>query len=158
MISQYLLKNAEHHLNASVMSYALPIDRLLIRESATFGEALAEFTNPIDVVFVVDDLASRKLKGLLTRSDAKAAQLRDVSLSESVMSVGVKHVVILRDNNTVNDAVRVFSGNNPLGIPIDFIPICRTDNVIVGYLAAGDLLKRIVAPLRGPGLSSGLLE
>jgi CBS domain-containing protein len=144
MISELLLKNAERHLGAEVKSYMAPVDRLLIREEASFGEALGRFSNPIDVLFVVDDESSRKLKGILTRSDAKAAQLRDVKLNDKVMTAATKRVILLRETNTIDEAVRVFSGNNPLGIAVDFIPICSPSNEVIGYLSAADLLQKIV--------------
>lgn len=144
MLSQSQIKNARGILENKVSDYMLPPDGRMLTENASVGDAATKFLSPqTNVLFVVDNEDHRQLKGIVTRSDMRQAQRKALSSTEKMLDYASRRVVLLRDESVIGDAVKVFSGNNPMHQTVDYIPIVDASNVLKGYLDSIGLLPRI---------------
>jgi predicted transcriptional regulator len=144
MLSQTQIKNARMTLDNKVSDYMLPVDGRMLAQDASVGDAATKFLSPeTNIIFVVDDENHRQLKGIVTRSDMRQAQRKALSTTEKILDYASRRVVLLRDESLIGDAVKVFYGNNPMHLKVDYIPIVDASNVLKGYLDATGLLPRI---------------
>jgi CBS domain-containing protein len=118
----------------------------MFANTATYGELVNAFVRPeVDIAFIVDSLAEQKLQAIVTRTDLIELQRsRQSFAADSPITVAAKtKVVVLGPSSTVRDAVKVFTGRNPLSRPVSKIPIVDGDRKLVGYVEENRLTTRL---------------
>ena len=144
MVSELMVKAAAKHFDVPIQSYVRSPEAVL-EEGVPYAEAVRIFLDPaVHTIFVVDSLVSKRLVGLLSRSDVIAIQTSQTQQPATVGSAAQRDVVVLRPTNNVGDALKVLSGQNPLQRPIRQVPIVDVTNQLMGYIDSEDLIRQIM--------------
>jgi predicted transcriptional regulator len=143
MLTDFMVKAASRYFDVPIASF-MSSPEVVLQETDTFQDALKSFLrSDIKVVFVIDEPVERHLKGILTRADVEASA-NTYDPAAKLVDIARKQIVVLRSNNTVGDAVKVFAGQNPVSRPVTVIPIVDDSKRLVGYLDNERLFKEIL--------------
>lgn len=121
-----------------VMNYISP-SYISTNADAPVGDVLRTFaTNPSPnfSVIVQESEASRKLRGIITRSDLG----RGGDTAEQIASTPV---IAIRNVSSLGDALDILNGGNSLGLRLDCLPVVNESDALVGVLTLEGINKKI---------------
>lgn len=145
VVSEIAIRAASRYFDIPISEFLQPALSLLSHDS-TYADAIRFFLDPtIHTVFIVDTPMGKHLIGLISRSDMISLEPSFRNTPPATISEFMQtDVVVLRPNNTVGDALKVFSGQNPLHRRIRQVPIVDPDTRLLGYVDSDSLIRRIL--------------
>lgn len=124
--------------NDGVMNYLVPACTT-VKSSAPIVDILRLFAlNPTDnyTVLVHEDADSRKLRGIISRSDLRRTGLTADEIASTP-------VIAIRNASTLDDALRLMNGDNSLGLRLDCLPVVNDSGSFVGVVSMDGINKKI---------------